>query len=218
MEIGCGTGISTLELIKLIDADKIIAVDISKKMINKAENKKELSDIKFYSDINRIKNKKFDLIFSSFSYHWWGKKQTDLAMNLLNETGVMALCVPARQPDLLSGNLLISKAIKKIQSQKLLTNNRLVGLSPKNILEDFSQFGNLKIDIKPLKFCEHFTNINEFMNILKIRGSLLALSKYYNLNLQHFENELREQHASNDNESLNLSWKSYLVIIRMNLV
>jgi trans-aconitate methyltransferase len=215
LEIGCGTGISTLELIKLIDANKIIAVDISKKMINKAANKKELSNIGFCSDINRIKNKKFDLIFSSFSYHWWSKEQTVLAMNLLNEAGIMALCIPARQPDLLSGNLLISKAVKKIQSQKPLANNRLAGLSQKNILEDFSQFDDLKIDIKPVKFCEHFTNSNEFINILKIRGSLLALSKYYNLNLQYFENELEKQCAVDGGKSLNLSWKSYLAIMEI---
>jgi SAM-dependent methyltransferase len=210
LEIGCGCGFSTLELVKFIDPKKIVAIDISGAMLNKAATKKELDGVNFYLNSNDLNNK-FDLIFSSFSYHWWSDEQIKALPNLLNPDGTIALCAPARKPDLLSGNMLISQAINKIKNINNSVNGRLAGLTIKKIQDDFASINRSLINIKSISYTENFYNLFEFVNLLEVKGGLLALSKYYGVEKETLKNELLDHQIAE--LPIKMAWKAYIVII-----
>lgn len=212
LEIGCGSGISTLELLKLIEPIKVKAVDISKNMLDKAKLKKELQGVRFYSDFKEIKDEKFDLIFSSFSYHWWDDSLIKMLSVILDRNGTIALCVPARKPDLSNGNIFITNAIRKIRPKINNQKKRTIGLTKKKLFDDISVFNNRMIQFKTIKLTEKFTDFREFINTLEVRGALLALSKYYRIDIEEIKNELHKNSAKVNNP-IEISWKAYSVVV-----
>lgn len=212
LEIGCGSGFSTMELLGIIEPAKLKAVDISKNMISAAKAKKELQGIRFYSDFKEIKDEKFDLIFSSFSYHWWDGGIIKMLPKMLDKNGVVALCIPARKPDLLGGNIFITNAIRKISPKINNQKERTIGLTRKKLLEDLSVFNNGTIQFRTIELTEKFADFKEFINTLEVRGALLALSKFYGVEVETIKNELFDKSVIIE-KPIEISWKAHLIIL-----
>lgn len=93
LDIGCGTGNYTQMLRQKFPKANIEALDISKKMIEKAKEKLKNENIKFIIDDAETANinKRFDLISSNASFQWFVNLENTLKKyaNLLNENGVV---------------------------------------------------------------------------------------------------------------------------------
>lgn len=63
LSYGCSTGLECFSLRNYFSSARIVGFDIKKTNIKKAKNLNTDSNIVFYDDFNKIKNKKFDLIF-----------------------------------------------------------------------------------------------------------------------------------------------------------
>lgn len=212
LEMGCGSGFSTLELVKRMKPGDISAIDISKSMLDRASKKEKLSGVNFFKDLAELKRGKFDLIFSSFSYHWWDSSLTKKLAGMLSKNGLIALCIPARRPELLTGNLLIAKAIKKLSKDKDSSNEKMAGLIKKKIVDDFSAAGNWNFNFDTIKLTEQFSDVNKFVETLDVRGSILALSRYYGFVPEEFNKELMSL-SRTTNQPIEISWKAYSVFV-----
>lgn len=109
IDIGCGSGMSTLPLRQRFHDSEIIGVDLSENMLNQA--KSLIEDVTW---IRRDCGKKlndlgtFDLVFSN-AFLQWLPNQNEFIMNtreLLNEGGLLAIQVPAFD------DMMISQIIK----------------------------------------------------------------------------------------------------------
>ncbi len=71
LDLGCGNGLLTEKLAKLVPNGNVIGVDASEGMIKVAKEKEE-NNLKFLlMDINQIDlNRQFDFIFSNATLHW----------------------------------------------------------------------------------------------------------------------------------------------------
>lgn len=100
IDIGCGPGNSTEVLQRRFRNSEIIGIDSSAEMIAKA--KSQNSDIDFICcDVNDLfcRQEKFDVVFSNACIQWIPNHYELLKnlMNLLNDSGVLAVQVPYNQ-------------------------------------------------------------------------------------------------------------------------
>lgn len=107
MEVGCGTGFLTSDLIREFPNRTIIASDASSQMLEYCEaqlteKKLPLDKVKFqHLDVNDYKaaNPEYGLIISNFSAHWF--KDTSLGLQNLSHTllpgGIMLCSFPGNQ-------------------------------------------------------------------------------------------------------------------------
>ncbi|MDA3968929.1 methyltransferase domain-containing protein [Helicobacter ibis] len=120
LDLGCGPGNSTTLLAQTFKDSKILALDNSQDMINKAKNLKlknctfELCDI----DKNLNTTNKYNLIFTNASIHWI-KNQTKLLKNITNmleKNGIFAMQIPLDSKSIFhkSAKTLIKKYNTKI--------------------------------------------------------------------------------------------------------
>ena len=93
LDLGCGYGDNCLEFINN-DAEKVIGIDISEKMLKEAKEKNQNDRIEYHNidmqDIDKI-SEKFDIVFSSLAFHYIEDFKLLLKKinNLLNEDGVL---------------------------------------------------------------------------------------------------------------------------------
>jgi len=102
LEIGCGTGFLTNQLIDKYPKSKIIATDISPNMIAKCQQKFKESDVLKFQvmDGENIKlDGKFDLIVSSMTFQWFENlpKATRDLKKILNPNGMLYFDLPSRE-------------------------------------------------------------------------------------------------------------------------
>lgn len=111
LDIGCGSGMSTIPLRKRYKDSEIVGVDLSESMLQKA--KSLMDDVTW---IQRDCSKKlndlgtFDLVFSN-AFIQWLNNQEEFIMNtreLLSDGGVFAIQIPAFE------GMMISDIIKEI--------------------------------------------------------------------------------------------------------
>lgn len=111
IDIGCGSGMSTLPLEQRFPEAKIIGVDNSKEMLEKA---KQCSDkIRWeQSDCSKPLDDfgKFDLIFSNAFLQWLHNQEEFIAhtAGLLNKNGILAMQIPNYD------NMPVKKCVDKV--------------------------------------------------------------------------------------------------------
>ena len=97
IDVGCGSGMSTLPLEQRFNQAEILGVDYSKEMLNQAE-KGSKKIIWMQRDCSQSLSDlgKFDLIFSNAFLQWIPNQESFIAemSTLLNNQGVFALQVP----------------------------------------------------------------------------------------------------------------------------
>lgn len=93
LDLGCGYGKMSKYFISQ-GAQRVVAIDLSKNMINKAKKQNKDKNIDYLvmamEDISKIKEK-FDLVFSSLAFHYvedFDKLIKDIS-NLLNNEGIL---------------------------------------------------------------------------------------------------------------------------------
>lgn len=98
IDIGCGSGMSTIVLRKKWESAEIIGVDYSENMLNKA--KERIEDVTWIKkDCSKpIKDLgKFDIVFSN-AFLQWIKNQEEFLVNtrdIISENGILAMQIPA---------------------------------------------------------------------------------------------------------------------------
>lgn len=102
IDIGCGPGNSTEVLQRRFPNSRIIGIDSSFEMIEKA--KSQHNDIDFvYCDVNDLFHRKeeYDVVFSNACIQWIPNHNELLKnlMNLLNDNGVLAVQIPYNQDE-----------------------------------------------------------------------------------------------------------------------
>ena len=82
LDLGCGNGLLTVKLARLVPNGNVIGIDASGGMIEVAKEKEE-TNVKFLlMDLNEIDlNRQFDFIFSNAALHWI-KNHKQLWMNI----------------------------------------------------------------------------------------------------------------------------------------
>lgn len=97
LDVGCGSGMSTLPLRKRFSESEIIGVDMSENMLEKA--KKLISNVEWIRrDCSKPLNDLglFDLVFSN-AFLQWVYNQEEVIKNiseLLNDSGIFAIQIP----------------------------------------------------------------------------------------------------------------------------
>lgn len=99
LDIGCGDGQITAQLAKLVMEGLVIGIDISPEMISFAQKKYETCSNLIFQllDARQMRfQKKFDLIFSSYSIQWIANKELLLKAiySHLKSGGALALTAP----------------------------------------------------------------------------------------------------------------------------
>ena len=123
IDIGCGSGMSTLPLKKRFTESEIVGVDLSENMLDKA--RKSISGVTWMQrDCSRKLNDlgTFDLVFSN-AFIQWIPNQEEFIKNtkeLLNENGVFAIQIPYFE------EMQVAKIIKEV-SLEFDTNKALFG-------------------------------------------------------------------------------------------
>lgn len=101
LDIGCGTGRLTLELARLAHNDKVVGIDPSAEMLDKAREKTlSMSNVSLINIPAQAMdfNEEFDLIFSNSAFQWI-KEQEDVAVRTykaLKPDGRVAIQMPAK--------------------------------------------------------------------------------------------------------------------------
>ena len=114
IDVGCGSGMSTLQLRKRYGKSEIVGVDLSENMLRQAESLVE--DVKWVRrDCSKTLNDlgTFDLVFSN-AFLQWIHNQDEFIMNtkeLLNDNGIFAIQIPAFE------GMVISDIIKETANE-----------------------------------------------------------------------------------------------------
>ena len=78
LDVGCGDGKHTVYLANRFPKAKVIGIDISEELINKAMERKrirKLNNVEFLvCDYFEYDEEGFDMVFSNNTFHWFGKK------------------------------------------------------------------------------------------------------------------------------------------------
>lgn len=188
LEVGCGTGILTGQLLDKFPDIKIHAIDISEGMLDIARRKFSKAGVSFYCRLSDLPRTDYDLIISNYSYHWWSKEFCADLKEFASEKCLFAFSAPAKCTDLASGNISIARAVRALADGRERV-GKTAGIIIQDIIGDFA-FD----DIRTYSEVEHekFSDPDEFMQTLKIRGSLLALSTAYDINENDLEIQIRK--------------------------
>jgi len=97
LDLGCGTGLSTLALGSCFPKTKVLGVDIDAGMIASAKSRKKHPNLEFHCSeileiIAKTPDKTVDLIFVKSAYHYFDKQITlDHLKPLLRENGAIVI-------------------------------------------------------------------------------------------------------------------------------
>lgn len=171
IDIGCGSGMSTLPLKKRFADSEIVGVDLSENMLEKA--RESISDVTWLQrDCSRKLNDlgTFDLVFSN-AFIQWLQNQEEFIKNtkdLLNNNGVFAIQIPCFEEMKISG-------IIKATALELDKDNRLfetLGNSTcfnHNLQEYYNMFSRYyaNIDIWQTNYIHQMKDCNAIIDFIK---------------------------------------------------
>lgn len=179
LDVGCGTGFSTAELARSFPRAQIYALDESKAMLSLAGRKGFGKNVSLHCDkarnIGEI-SRKFDLVFSSMSFHWFSCEDRLALMNCLREKGILALSFPLNKPlKRKTGNAILFEIFCSIkQDEPAWRSQRYTrGTNWGEICRNLPELR--LVDSLCYNFEEEFGRAEDFVNILKVRGVLQSL-------------------------------------------
>lgn len=171
IDIGCGSGMSTIQLRKRFREAEIIGVDLSESMLRQAKDSVE--DVKW---IRRDCSKKlndlgtFDLVFSN-AFLQWINNQDEFIMNtkdLLNDDGIFAIQIPAFE------GMIISNIIKDTANEFDGNNKVFCSINQSNC---FNYYINEYYDI----FSRYYSDIElwqtNYIHQMKDHASIIEFVK-----------------------------------------
>lgn len=166
LEIGCGTGNYTFILRRKFQDAKITAIDISKKMLEVAQEKLKDSGIEFVAEDgeNVCLDEKFDLLTSNACFQWFQDLEGALCKykDLLKKNGIILFSVfgPSTFWEL---NISLEKISKNISvcACNFMTKERIGKILRKNFKE---------IKIKEASYSEYFPHLKGLLDKIKYSG------------------------------------------------
>lgn len=206
LEVGAGTGFSTVELKNRYPDAQIIAIEPSSSMLLKAKDKVSGIDWhdKFFADFSITK--KPDLIYSSMACHWFRDKELDKLFKLASNS-VLAVALPVNpkiSTNFEKGNWLLRDAIFKLRPKnKWPKEMRSVNLFLSLLKPHFKE-----INVNDFEITESFDNIEAMLSTLYTRGVLMALFGDKTEEAKEYFQDI----AVLDNERLFFKWHFKLII------
>ncbi len=180
LEIGCGCGFATAEIVKYFPGSDIVALDPVAPLL--AGAKKLLGDkVKFINQSLATFNQEgqADLVIANMSYHWFSKDERLTLSKIMKPGGSLALMIPMRVAHTsawlsrsYSGNYWLVKAFREVMS--------INGINKKDKSRRGLELGELdKISIGPY-LLEEFKvieslEVSDFLKAIMSRGILFAL-------------------------------------------
>lgn len=174
LDVGCGTGISTVEIVKYFPGAEVTALDRSPSMLELARKKEDIRTVTFcYGQTKNlpISEKRFDLIIANMSYHWLSPGDRLALRDALKENGVLVMSFP----------LIMSFSKKEGNSLLLTIFRRLKEMQPAwhpfrgtrglNWNEVVRGLPGL-VPIRFERYCmeERFRRASDFLEVLRVRG------------------------------------------------
>jgi len=171
LDVGCGSGMSTVPLRNRFPGSKIVGVDLSENMLEKA--RELISDVTW---IRRDCSTKlddlgtFDLVFSN-AFLQWLQNQEEFVKNtkeLLNENGVFAIQIPCFE------EMTISKIIKEIALEFDKDNILFYNIESRacfnfKMMEYYNMFSRYysKIDMWQTNYIHQMNDCNAIIDFVK---------------------------------------------------
>ncbi|MFZ5988075.1 MAG: malonyl-ACP O-methyltransferase BioC [Bacillota bacterium] len=179
LDIGCGTGYLTKQLVSYCPNARITAVDIAPGMIEYAKEKLKECNIEFQCvDIEEVKlNKKFDMIISNATFQWFNNLKGTIQMlgQMLEDNGWLAFSTFGHMTfNELNCSHEIAREKLKMDgefppSQKFFRPEEIFGICKENVGVDFTN--TYKIDIKESLEYEYFNSVREFLDSVRKIGA-----------------------------------------------
>ena len=190
LDLGAGSGILSIELLKFIKFEKLHLIDFSDKMLELAKKKIKQNfvtfEVKDFEDLNEIK--KFNFIFSNMSFHW--SKNFNKLLKMLLEK--------------ISNNTILFFSIPNsiyFEKKEPFSNlDNLMNKFPdiKNLLNELDKTKYF-LESKNITFKENFNNLFSFFyklrsiganvntenkkkSLIRFRKQKTNLSVFYNIN------------------------------------
>lgn len=222
IDIGCGSGMSTLPLRKRFAKSEIIGVDLSESML--AQAKSLVEDVKW---IQRDCSKKlndlgtFDLVFSN-AFLQWIHNQSEFIMNtkeLLKEGGIFAIQIPAFEGMAIS-NIIKETATEFDEKKELFRNIDQSICFNLNVKEYYDIFQKYYSDIE-LWETNYIHQMKDHASILEfVKGS--ALIPYLErLNEEQMEDfmkilysKTKQQYAACNDKTILFEFKRIFIIAK----
>lgn len=187
LEIGCGTGEYTIKIAKKFTKSKIVALDISPKILKVAKNKcKDSKNISFICKSvyeTKLKEKSFDIIVGYYILHHIDiSKFVKEASRVLKSGGLVYLY----EPNILNPIVYIIKSNKWLKT-KLGDSPDEWAINPISVKKVFKGFEPLKIstseylwpikwiNVKYMIFIDKITTYFRFVPLLKYFGGSVEL-------------------------------------------
>lgn len=181
VDLGCGTGLSTLAWID--KCDNIIGIDPNEEMLSIAKQKSDkISFIKAYSDNTTLPDNLTDIVICSQSFHWMNPKNTLKEVNrILKLSGIFAT-IDCDWPPVcsLEAELAYSQLLNKV---------RFIELENKDVFKTFQRWNKDKHlqNIKQsgyFRYCREIIFLNKekcnadrFIGIALSQGGLQTILK-----------------------------------------
>lgn len=206
VDLGCGTGLSTLAWID--KCDKIIGIDPNEEMLSIAKQKsKDILFIKAYSDNTSLPENSTDIVICSQSFHWMNPTDTLAEVTrILKPHGVFAT-VDCDWPPVcsLEAELTYSQLLNKV---------RFIELENEDIFKTFQRWNKDKHlqNIKQsgyFRYCREIVflnkekcNANRFIGIALSQGGLQAILKtqpsLIENDIELFEKKIKSIYGDNE--------------------
>jgi len=222
IDIGCGSGMSTLTLKKRFTESEIVGVDLSENMLDKA--RRSISGVTWMQrDCSRKLNDlgTFDLVFSN-AFIQWIPNQEEFIKNtkeLLNENGVFAIQIPYFE------EMKVAKIIKEV-SLEFDTNKALFGnlvtstyfnYNFKEYYDMFSRYYS-NIDIWKTNYIHQMKDCNAIVDFIKGTALLPYLEcldeKQTTLFIKKLYDRISECYVASENGTVLFEFKRLFIIAR----
>jgi len=222
IDIGCGSGMSTLTLKKRFTESEIVGVDLSENMLDKA--RRSISGVTWMQrDCSRKLNDlgTFDLVFSN-AFIQWIPNQEEFIKNtkeLLNENGVFAIQIPYFE------EMQVAKIIKEV-SLEFDTNKALFGnlvtstyfnYNFKEYYDMFSRYYS-NIDIWKTNYIHQMKDCNAIVDFIKGTALLPYLEcldeKQTTLFIKKLYDKISECYVASENGTVLFEFKRLFIIAR----
>ncbi|MCC8073585.1 MAG: methyltransferase domain-containing protein [Clostridiales bacterium] len=206
VDLGCGTGLSTLALID--KCNNIIGIDPNEEMLSIAKLKSDkISFIKAYSDNTTLPDNSTDIVICSQSFHWMQPTDTLREVNrILKPNGIFAT-IDCDWPPVcsLEAELAYSQLLNKVRFIELENQNIFKTFQRWNKnkhLQNIKQSGYFKYAREIVFMNKEKYNTDRFIGIALSQGGLQTILKTHpdliENDIELFEKKIKSIYGNNE--------------------